>query len=68
MLATLRHQAELGPVLAVGDYNEARGWDKTHTGNSGRDYFDAVRDAHLISVLHGLWVPEEQATDRKSVV
>jgi len=64
LLATLRHRARLGPILAVGDFNEALGWDRTHGGVSGRDYFDAVREAGLTSVLHDLWGLEERATHR----
>jgi endonuclease/exonuclease/phosphatase family metal-dependent hydrolase len=54
LLATLRYQAARGNVLAAGDFNEALGWDDTHEGNWGRDYFQGVSDAGLVSVLHSL--------------
>jgi endonuclease/exonuclease/phosphatase family metal-dependent hydrolase len=54
LLATLRHQALRGNLLAAGDLNEALRWDDTHEGHWGRDYFRGVTDAGLVSVLHAL--------------
>jgi endonuclease/exonuclease/phosphatase family metal-dependent hydrolase len=59
LLATLRHHAGCGDLLAVGDLNEALGWDDLHPGDtSGSDYFAAVTDAGLVSVLHKRWGSE----------
>lgn len=58
LLATLRHHAGLGDLLAVGDLNEALGWDRLHGGTSGRDYFTLVNDAGLVPVLHERWGAE----------
>jgi endonuclease/exonuclease/phosphatase family metal-dependent hydrolase len=54
LLATLKHQAVAGDVLAAGDLNEALGWDEGHPGFWGRDFFRGVEEAGLVSVLHAL--------------
>ena len=35
------------PVVAAGDWNEARAWDLDHAGTAGEEFFAKVRDAGL---------------------
>jgi endonuclease/exonuclease/phosphatase family metal-dependent hydrolase len=35
------------PVIAAGDWNEARAWDLDHPGTAGKEFFAKVRDAGL---------------------
>ena len=52
VLATLAELARLGPMLVAGDFNECLAWDETHPGDWGREYFDRVASARLISLTH----------------
>lgn len=52
VLATLAGIARSGPVLATGDFNECLAWDETHLGGWGREYFDRVDGAGLVSLTH----------------
>lgn len=52
VLATLAEIARSGPVLATGDFNECLAWDETHPGGWGREYFDRVDGAGLVSLTH----------------
>lgn len=49
-------------VIAAGDWNEARGWDLTHDGHSGREFFARVADAGLVDVTYEHWARTERAT------
>lgn len=53
VLASLEHLCRSGSqVLAAGDLNEALRWDDHHQGSWGAQYFENVRRAGLVSVLH----------------
>ena len=63
-LATLRDLADAcrHQLLAAGDFNEARGWDVLHPGETwGAEYFKAVGAAGLVDCLHRVW-PDEEPT------
>ncbi len=49
-------------VIAAGDWNEARGWDLTHHGHSGREFFERVEDAGLVDVTYEQWGRTERST------
>lgn len=55
VLATLGLMAPQGPVLAAGDLNEARTWDKIHTGHWGDEFFGRATELGLVDPLHRLW-------------
>jgi endonuclease/exonuclease/phosphatase family metal-dependent hydrolase len=63
VLATLIAATEAGPVLAAGDFNEARRWDADHAGHWGRDYFLFADDAGLRDLTYRAW-KEERPTHR----
>lgn len=63
VLATLGLLAARGPVLAAGDFNEARSWDIRHGGDWGQDWFANVTKLGLIDVTYSLW-GEERPTSR----
>jgi hypothetical protein len=52
VLATLAELARLGPTLVAGDFNECLAWDETHPREWGREYFDRIASASLISLTH----------------
>jgi endonuclease/exonuclease/phosphatase family metal-dependent hydrolase len=52
VLATLAELARLGPTLVAGDFNECLAWDQTHPGEWGKEYFERVARARLISLTH----------------
>jgi hypothetical protein len=47
-------------VLAAGDLNETRGWDETHPGGWGRDFFANVASAGLTDVTFSRWRSERR--------
>jgi hypothetical protein len=46
-------------VLAAGDLNEARGWDTTHDGYWGQDWFDRACRAGLYDLTYTRWGHEK---------
>jgi hypothetical protein len=60
--AGLIQLAKLGPVLALGDYNECLGWDEPrHPGHHcGRDYFAALDVGDLVDCTTETWGGERQ--------
>ncbi len=65
LLATLGDLAQHGPVIAAGDFNEAKDFDLDPAtgkqGTWGREYFDRAKDLGLTDVLSALW-RRERAT------
>jgi hypothetical protein len=63
VLEAIHRLAEQMPVLAAGDFNEAREWDTDprHQGHTwGQEYFDRLRSYRLIDVTYRLWQEERR--------
>jgi endonuclease/exonuclease/phosphatase family metal-dependent hydrolase len=58
VLTSLAVAAGAGPVLAAGDFNEARLWDDHHAGQWGHDYFAFADDAGLRDLTWRAWGEE----------
>jgi endonuclease/exonuclease/phosphatase family metal-dependent hydrolase len=66
VLTSVQRVAGQYPVLAAGDWNEARAWDDTHPGASGREFFTRVDRARLVDCTWRAWAGQERATCRPS--
>lgn len=62
LLATLGDLAKLQPVIAAGDFNEAKEYDLDPTtgkrGTWGQEYFDRAKSLGLTEVFSALWRSE----------
>jgi endonuclease/exonuclease/phosphatase family metal-dependent hydrolase len=68
LLSTLAVLSEKAPLLAAGDFNEARDFDLDESGQRigtwGREYFQRMSDKPLRAWLHDQW-GEERPTHGK---
>jgi hypothetical protein len=55
MRVLLRTNAHL---VVAGDWNEARLWDATHSGEAGKQFFDRVAESGLVDCAHSEWGKE----------
>lgn len=67
LLTSVQRVAGEYPVLVAGDWNEARAWDETHPGASGREFFTRVQAAQLVDCTWRAWAGKERATCRPTV-
>ena len=61
-LATVQELALGLQVIAAGDWNEARAWDKTHSGHWGEQFFKNVKEAKLMDCTYDRWSGKERPT------
>lgn len=66
LLATVRAVATTGPVIAAGDWNEARSWDDNHSQSAtGAEFFTRVEQEDLLrDVTYRAWKKKEVPTHR----